>query len=125
MSRGFVYFARPQIGKENAPVKIGWSKNPWATVNEGQRWTWYPMAVEAIVEIELSHRLAGTRYSGLERLLHDALNGQRIAREWFAFIGPTVELFNMVIHEASALEIEEWAILRLSHVDRKIRLEFA
>jgi hypothetical protein len=80
---GFVYFVQP-IVQGQAPTKIGWSTNPWAQCHEGQRWTWFQMRVVAVVEVPKGSPFWGTTFYSLERLLHDALRKERIAREWFA-----------------------------------------
>lgn len=93
MSRdiGYVYLAAPAIDGPR-PVKIGWSKNPWSAAREGQRWTWFPLTVLAVVEIPPAHPFAGTGYGSLERLCHDALATYRIQREWFRQTGAVLEL---------------------------------
>jgi hypothetical protein len=67
--KGYVYF----IGSESGPVKIGYSKNPWARLSELQTASADELSVVATVKTT----------EDSESSIHDALTDLRIKGEWF------------------------------------------
>jgi len=66
------------IGREDGPIKIGISANPWARVLDLQ--TACPFKIELIHARECGDR---PRAMGIERTLHRTFEVERLEGEWF------------------------------------------
>ena len=119
---GYVYCARPELG--DRPVKIGWSTNPWSAAREARRWTWFEIEIVATVKVSNRSRLWGTEWCALERTLHDALESDRLVREWFEPSPKVLELIDLAHGGASAADVFRWAMENMTPEQRSFSERF-
>ena len=79
---GYVYFVQ-DANDETAPIKIGWSMNPWARLLELRAGNWRELRIIGRIPIREGDPRFGTGYGGLERQLHERFASSRIRFEWF------------------------------------------